>query len=105
MTAAFSELLAWVTGGSALAALSKVSLAVCALVLGLIYRRYLGILGADRSAQPSDKPTMRCEGTSLRGILRPGSTPNGSPGSSTGLTVSSATWAWLIERSSPTLLD
>jgi hypothetical protein len=43
-----SAVLDWVTGGSALAALGKVSLAVCALVLGLLYPRYLGILGADR---------------------------------------------------------
>jgi hypothetical protein len=42
-----SAVLDWVTGGSALAALGKVSLAVCALVLGLVSRRYLGILGAD----------------------------------------------------------
>jgi hypothetical protein len=43
-----SALLDWLTGGSALAALGKVSLAICALVFGLVYRRYLGILGADR---------------------------------------------------------
>jgi len=43
-----SAVLEWVTGGSALAALGKVLLAVCALVLGLIYRRYLGVLGANR---------------------------------------------------------
>jgi hypothetical protein len=48
MTAAVSELLAWVTGGSALATLFKVLLAVCGLVFGLTYRRYLGILGANR---------------------------------------------------------
>jgi hypothetical protein len=48
MIAPVRALLGWVTGGSALAALVSVLLAVCALVLGLIYRRYLGILGADR---------------------------------------------------------
>jgi hypothetical protein len=48
VTGVGSAVLDWVTGGSALAALGKVSLAVCALVLGLVYRRYLGILGADR---------------------------------------------------------
>jgi hypothetical protein len=48
MTAALSELLTWLTGGSAMAALAKVLIAVSALVLGLIYRRYVGILGADR---------------------------------------------------------
>jgi hypothetical protein len=48
MTAAVSELLTWVIGGSAPAALVKLLLALCALVLGLLYRRYLGVLGADR---------------------------------------------------------
>jgi hypothetical protein len=48
MTAVGSALLTWLTGGSALAALAKVLLAACVLALGLIYRRYLGILGADR---------------------------------------------------------
>jgi hypothetical protein len=48
MIAAISELLTWLTGGSAPAALATVFLAVCALVVGLTYRRYLGILGADR---------------------------------------------------------
>jgi hypothetical protein len=48
VTGVGSAVLDWVTGGSALAALGRVSLAVCALVLGLIYRRYLGIPGADR---------------------------------------------------------
>jgi hypothetical protein len=52
LTAAVSELLAWVTEGSALATLGKVLLlAVCAPILGLIYRRYIGILGADRRKQ------------------------------------------------------
>ena len=52
MTAAVSELLTWVTEGSALATLGKVLLlAVCAPILGLIYRRYIGILGADRRRQ------------------------------------------------------
>jgi hypothetical protein len=48
VTGVGTAVLEWVTGGSALAALGKVFLAVCALVFGLIYRRYLGILGADR---------------------------------------------------------
>jgi hypothetical protein len=48
MTAVGSALLTWLTGGSALAALAKVLLFACVLALGLIYRRYLGILGADR---------------------------------------------------------
>jgi hypothetical protein len=54
MAAAVGELLAWVAGGSALAALGKVLAAVCFLVFGLIYRRYLGILGADRR-KPSER--------------------------------------------------
>ena len=37
----------WLAGGSVLAALRSIALAVGALVCGLIYRRYLGILGAD----------------------------------------------------------
>jgi hypothetical protein len=52
------------TGGSALAALGKVSLAVCALVLGLVHRRYLGILGADRR-----KPAERQAYDALRDTL------------------------------------
>ena len=55
------------TGGSALAALGKVSLAVCALVSGLIYRRYLGILGADRR-----KPAERQAYDALRASLAEG---------------------------------
>jgi hypothetical protein len=49
MTAAVSELLTWLTAGSAPAALVKVVVAACALVLGLVYRRYRAILGANRS--------------------------------------------------------
>ena len=41
-------LLGWLAGGSALAALTSVVLTVGAVVLGLFYRRYLGILGANR---------------------------------------------------------
>jgi hypothetical protein len=67
VTTAVSELLAWVTGGSALAALAKVLLAVCGLVLGLIYRRYLGILGANRG-----KPAERQAYDALRGNLAEG---------------------------------
>src|SRR5271168_1297965 len=64
MTAAVSELLAWLGGGSALAALVKVSLAACAPVLGLLYRRYLGILGADRR-----RPAERLSYDALRDSL------------------------------------
>jgi hypothetical protein len=48
MSAAVSGLLTYLMGGSAMAALAKVVLAVAALVIGLLYWRYLGILGADR---------------------------------------------------------
>jgi hypothetical protein len=48
-------LLEWVKGGSALTALVKVSFTVCAFIFGLIYRRYLGILGADRR-RPAPQP-------------------------------------------------
>ncbi|MBV8521183.1 MAG: hypothetical protein JOY71_03465, partial [Acetobacteraceae bacterium] len=47
-SAAVRALIGWFGGGSALATLVSVLLAVGALVLGLIYQRYLGILGADR---------------------------------------------------------
>jgi hypothetical protein len=67
MIAAVSDLLTWLTGGSALATLSKVLLAVCALVFGLIYRRYLGILGADRR-----KPAERHAYDALRNSLAEG---------------------------------
>jgi hypothetical protein len=46
--AVLRAVLGWLAGGSALATLVSVVLAVCALVLCLIYRRYLGILAADR---------------------------------------------------------
>ena len=48
MSAVIRALLGWLAGGSALAALTSVVIAVSALALGLIYRRYLGILGANR---------------------------------------------------------
>jgi hypothetical protein len=67
MTAAVSELLIWLTGGSALAALVKLLLAACALVLGLLYRRYLGILGADRR-----RPAERQAYDALRNSLAEG---------------------------------
>jgi hypothetical protein len=56
VTGVGSALLDWLTGRSALAALGRLSLAVCALVFGLIYRRYLGILGADRR-RPAERNT------------------------------------------------
>jgi hypothetical protein len=62
-----SAILDWLTGGSALAALGKVSLALCALVLGLTYRRYLGILGANRR-----KPAERQAYDALRNSLAEG---------------------------------
>jgi hypothetical protein len=50
-----------VNGGSALTALVKVSLAVCTFVFGLIYRRYLGILGPSgrRPAERQAYDTLR----------------------------------------------
>jgi hypothetical protein len=67
MTEVGGALLTWLTGGSALAALSKVLLGVCALVFGLVYRRYLGILGADRR-----RPAERQAYNALRGSLAEG---------------------------------
>jgi hypothetical protein len=64
MTGVGSALLAWLTGGSPLAALFKVLLAVCALVFGLIYRRYLGILGANRRV-PAERKTYDALRSSL----------------------------------------
>jgi hypothetical protein len=64
MTGVGSALLTWVTSGSALSALLKVLLAICTLVFGLIYRRYLGILGADRR-RPADRKAY----DALRGSL------------------------------------
>src|SRR6516162_4153388 len=57
----------WLAGGSTLAALRSVALAVGALVLGLIYRRYLGILGAD-----SNEPAEWDDYTALRDSLTKG---------------------------------
>ena len=48
MIAVIRALLTGLAGGSALAALGSVVAAVSALILGLVYRRYVGILGADR---------------------------------------------------------
>jgi hypothetical protein len=67
LTGVGSALLDWLTGGSALAALGKVSLAICALVFGLVYRRYLGILGADRR-----RPAERQVYDALRSSLAEG---------------------------------
>ena len=52
MTAVIRAILGWMVGGSALATLASSVLGLCALVLGLVYRRYLGILGADRRRPP-----------------------------------------------------
>jgi hypothetical protein len=68
VTAVIRALLGWLAGGSALATLASVVLAVCALALGLIYRRYLGILGADRR-----KPAERQAYDALRDSLAKGS--------------------------------
>jgi hypothetical protein len=67
MAAVVRALLGWFGGASALGALSAVVLAVCALVLGLTYRRYLGILGADRR-----RPAERQAYDGLRNSLAEG---------------------------------
>jgi hypothetical protein len=67
MLAAVRALLAWLVGGSALAALVSLVGIVCALAFGLIYRRYLGILGADRR-----KPAERQAYDALRNSLAQG---------------------------------
>jgi hypothetical protein len=67
MTAAISELLTWLIGGSAPAVLVKLLLAVSALALALVYRRYLGILGADRR-----RPVERQAYDALRASLAQG---------------------------------
>src|SRR5215472_4936086 len=54
----------WLAGGSALAALRSIALAVGALVFGLFYRRYLGILGAD-----PNEPAERQDYDALRNSL------------------------------------
>jgi hypothetical protein len=56
MSAVIRALSEWAAGGSALAALVEVVGAVCIGILGLLYRRYLGILGANRrvSAERQD---------------------------------------------------
>jgi len=48
MPAVVGTLLGWLAGGSALAALVSVVGIISGLVFGLVYRRYLGILGANR---------------------------------------------------------
>ena len=70
MIAAVHAVLTWLAGGSALVALGSVLLAICALVIGLIYRRYLGILGANRS-----RPAERQAYDVLRNSLTKGNLP------------------------------
>jgi hypothetical protein len=67
VTGVSSALMEWLIGESALAALARVSLAVCAFILGLIYRRYIGILGADRR-----RPAERQAYDALRNSLAKG---------------------------------
>src|SRR5580704_13782176 len=67
MTGVGSALLAWLTGGSTLGALAKVLLAVCGLVVGLVYRRYLGILGAESEAAGRTASIRRTSEQSRRG--------------------------------------
>jgi hypothetical protein len=67
MPAVLRTLLAWFTSGSALATLASVVIAICALILGLLYRRYLGILGGDRR-----RPAERRAYDALRNSLAEG---------------------------------
>jgi hypothetical protein len=67
MTAVIRALSEWAAGGSALAALVKVVGAICAGILGLLYHRYLGILGAERR-----KPAERQAYDALRISLAKG---------------------------------
>ena len=67
MTGAVSAVLEWLTGGSALAALGKMALAVCGLVLALVYRRYLGILGADRRKPAERHAYIRLRNNLVKG--------------------------------------
>jgi hypothetical protein len=62
-----NALLTWLSGGSPLGALVSVSLAICALVFGLVYRRYFLLLGADRR-----RPTERRAYDALRASLAEG---------------------------------
>jgi hypothetical protein len=62
-----SALVELVTGGSPLATLVRVLVVICGLVLGLIYRRYLLLLGADRR-----KPAERQAYDGLRESLAEG---------------------------------
>jgi hypothetical protein len=84
MTGVGSALLAWLTGGSTLGALAKVLLAVCGLVVGLVYRRYLGILGRRiGGGRPNGKHTTHFGTVSPWATWPRISMPSGSPGSST----------------------
>jgi len=67
MTAVVQALSEWAGGGSALAALVKVFGAAGVGILGLLYRRYLGILSADRRV-----PAQRQASDALRNSLAHG---------------------------------
>jgi hypothetical protein len=99
LTGVGSALLDWLTGGSTLAALGKVSLAICALVFGLVYRRYLGILGADRRRSAERQTYDGLRNSLAEGNLAARLYAERLPGSSTGLTISSVMPAWLNGRS------
>jgi hypothetical protein len=58
--------LTWLTGGSALAALASVAATACAVILGFVYRRYVGILGADRR-RPAERQAYDALRNSLSG--------------------------------------
>jgi hypothetical protein len=52
MPGVFRAIAGWLGDGSPLAVLAWLLFAGCNLALGLIYRRYLGILGANRRVPP-----------------------------------------------------
>jgi hypothetical protein len=86
-------------GNRSTAALGKVSLAICALVFVLVYRRYLGILGADRRRSAERQTYDGLRNSLAEGNLAARLYAERLPGSSTGLTVSSVMPPWLNGRS------
>jgi hypothetical protein len=66
LTGAARALLTLFAGGSALAALMSMVAAVSALIFGLIYKRYVGILGANRR-RPAERHAYDAVRNSLTG--------------------------------------
>ena len=59
-------LLSWLAGGSAIAALVSIAAAICVVAFTIIYRRYVGILGADRR-RPAERQAYDALRNSLAG--------------------------------------